>query len=168
MQIMSLQPLSEASQVGLSTEPALGLASNHKPRSWTSRPKNVAGGPTTLVEVALQTSTWSQQLAKGFGKSAEILKMFYKIQEIQRQNNPLLHPTSTSHYTPTSHHSSDLHHLTAIIYDRDCDSMKPLTETILQQCPNVTIRDTDGNTAGHISLATPRQIYRPEYPNCGG
>lgn len=149
-----LTTLSDTTQVVQSTEPGLGLASNQKSRPGLRRPKNVAGGPTALVEVALQTSPRSQKLAKGFGKSAENLKMFSKIQEFQIQNTPSLHPVS------------ELHHLATIIYDhvQDFSAMKALTESLLRQCPNVMSPDKEGNTAGHLALATPLQLYRPEYP----
>lgn len=161
-----LTSLSETTQVFLSTESGLGLAAGRKSRPGIPRPKNVAGGPTALVEVALQTSPQSQQLAKGFEKSAENLKMFSKIQEIQIQDTPSLDPVPELQHKTPSYHTLPLHYLAASIYDpdRDFSSMKSLTESLLRQCPNVMIPDKDGNTAGHIALATPLQLYRPEYP----
>lgn len=153
-------------------EPILRPASNGKSRAGIPRPKNVAGGPTALVDVALQTSPRIQHLAKRFGKSAENLRMFSKIQEIQTENVPSLHHASPFHHTPPSHyappsrHTLALHHLAANIYDpdRNVDLMMDLTRTLLPQCGNVLTPDKDGNTAGHIAISTARKLYQPEYP----
>jgi len=152
--------LSETTQSAGMTEPVLGPTSNHKSRAGIPRPKNVAGGPTALVDVALQTSPRTQRLAKGLGKSAENLRMFSKIQEIQTENAHSLH------HAPPSHHTLALHHLAATIYDpdRNDESMKDLTISLLPQRGNVLTPDKDGNTAGHIALSSPRKLYQPEYP----
>jgi len=151
---------SETTQSAGMTEPVLGPTSNHKSRAGIPRPKNVAGGPTALVDVALQTSPRTQRLAKGLGKSAENLRMFSKIQEIQTENAHSLH------HAPPSHHTLALHHLAATIYDpdRNDESMKDLTISLLPQRGNVLTPDKDGNTAGHIALSSPRKLYQPEYP----
>jgi hypothetical protein len=162
----------ESTQSAGVTEPMLGPASNHKSRAGIPRPKNVAGGPTALVDVALQTSPRIQRLVKGFGKSAENLRMFSKIQEIQTENVPSLHHAPPFHHTPPSHQAPPsyntlgLHDLAANIYDpdRNVDLMMGLTRSLLPQYGNVLTPDKDGNTAGHIALSTPRKLYQPEYP----
>jgi hypothetical protein len=157
--------LSETTQSARMTEPMLGSASIHKFRSGIPRPKNVAGGPTALVVVALQTSPRTQPLAEGFGKSTENLRIFSKIKEIQTESAPSLHYTPPLHHSPPSH-TLALHHLAATIYDpdRNVDSMMDLTRSLLPQYRNVLAPDKDGNTAGHIALSTPRKLYQPEYP----
>ncbi|KAF8849582.1 hypothetical protein BDZ45DRAFT_697407 [Acephala macrosclerotiorum] len=161
-----LTTLSDTTQSAGMTEPVLGSASNHISRSRFSRPRNIAGGPTALLDVALQISPRTQRLAKEFGKSAENLRIFSKIQEIQAESAPSLHHTPPLHHPLPSHHTLALHHLAATIYDPDrkFDSMMDLTRSLLPQCRNVLTPDKDGNTPGHIALASPRKLYQPEYP----
>jgi hypothetical protein len=127
--------------------PTFDLASNNNSRSRIPRPKPIPGGPTPLVDVALQTlPPWTQSPAKVFGKSVENLRLISKLQNFQTENSP------------------SLHQLASTIYDQNVDSMMDLMISNLPQCQNGLMLDKAGNTAGHIALSSPRNFYQPEFP----